>query len=434
MKRALRSDARSGERERGRAGTSRYEAKREAILKSAVDLFNKRGVKGTSLGDVAQSVGLATNSVTYYYRKKEDLAVACYLRAIEAHDDIFRQAAEGANVCERVRLCLDLYFRFLSEIALGKRDPVIFFDDIRTLNEEHSRPVFSAYTDMFRRARALFVAGDSSPLPRMALNARTHFFLSVLFWSPAWMHRYEPEDYGRVASRIYDILAHGLAASRSCWRAPEPRTVEGPADEEAEEVSRQAFLRAASELINDQGYLGASVDRISARLNVTKGSFYHHNQNKDDLVVDCFEHSFEVIKRMQNDADRIEADGWTKLCAVAVSLIRHQMSPKGPLLRTTALHALPEPIRVQMALRMNRISDRFAHFIVDGMSDGSIRPVDPVVAGQLINPMINGGSDLVQWARGISVNEAVDYYIHPLFVGLTRADERSATEAAKLSA
>ena len=422
MTRALRSDALSGEKKGGRAGTSRYEAKREAILRSAVELFNKRGVKGTSLGDVAQSVGLATNSVTYYYRKKEDLAVACYLRAIEAHDDIFRQAAAGPTVRERVRLCVNLYFRFLADISLGKQTPVIFFDDIRTLNEEYSASVFRAYTDMFRRARALFMIDGDAPPPRVALNARTHLLLSVLFWVPAWMYRYEPEDYGRVAARINDILIDGLAAPRSRWDAPQSEEVDAVV-EEGEEVSRQAFLRAASELINDQGYLGASVDRISARLNVTKGSFYHHNHNKDDLVVDCFEHSFEVVRRAQNETDRIEADGWTKLCAVAVSLLRYQMSPRGPLLRTTALHAVPELIRTQMAIRMNRISDRFGHFIVDGMSDGSIRPVDPVMAGHLINPMINGGSDLARWAPGLSVDQAIDYYVRPLFVGLTRAEE-----------
>ena len=117
------------------------------------------------------------------------------------------------------------------------------------------------------------------------------------------------------------------------------------------------------------------------------------------------------------------AAGWTKLCFAATALVRHQMSPSGPLLRTTALHALPEPIRVQMIIRMNRLSDRFAHFIVDGIIDGSIRPVDPVVAGQLINPMINGASDIGRWAQGVDPDQAIRLYVRPLFVGLIRPDE-----------
>ena len=38
-----------------------------------------------------------------------------------------------------------------------------------------------------------------------------------------------------------------------------------------------AFLRAATSLVNEQGaYFGASVNRISARLNLIKGAIYHH--------------------------------------------------------------------------------------------------------------------------------------------------------------
>ena len=63
--------------------TRRFEQKREAILDAAAALFNEKGVRGATLQDVAQSVGLMTNSITYYYRKKEDLATACLLRTIE---------------------------------------------------------------------------------------------------------------------------------------------------------------------------------------------------------------------------------------------------------------------------------------------------------------------------------------------------------------
>ena len=44
--------------------TKRFEQKRQAILDGAVQLFNQKGLKGTTLADVAQSVGLITNSVT----------------------------------------------------------------------------------------------------------------------------------------------------------------------------------------------------------------------------------------------------------------------------------------------------------------------------------------------------------------------------------
>ena len=68
--------------------TRRFADKREAILDGAARLFNERGVRGGLLSDVAQQVGLATNSLTYYYRKKEDLVVACLMRSIGALDGV----------------------------------------------------------------------------------------------------------------------------------------------------------------------------------------------------------------------------------------------------------------------------------------------------------------------------------------------------------
>ena len=57
----------------------------------------------------------------------------------------------------------------------------------------------------------------------------------------------------------------------------------------------RAFLLAATRLINELGYRGASVQRIASELNVTKGSFYHHLDAKDDLVAACYRRSFDRI-------------------------------------------------------------------------------------------------------------------------------------------
>ena len=60
--------------------TARFHEKRDTILAAAAARFNDLGVKGATLAEIAASVGLVTTSITYYYRKKEDLATACFLR------------------------------------------------------------------------------------------------------------------------------------------------------------------------------------------------------------------------------------------------------------------------------------------------------------------------------------------------------------------
>jgi AcrR family transcriptional regulator len=94
--------------------TKRYEQKRQSSLDAAVRLFNQKGLKGTTLADVAQSVGLITNSVTYYYRKKEELATACLLRSTEVLEELIAAALREDTPEERLRTILRLYCETLA--------------------------------------------------------------------------------------------------------------------------------------------------------------------------------------------------------------------------------------------------------------------------------------------------------------------------------
>jgi AcrR family transcriptional regulator len=191
---------------------------------------------------------------------------------------------------------------------------------------------------------------------------------------------------------------------------------------EAGEDRRDGFLRAATALVNELGYRGASIEKISARLNVTKGAFYHHNADKQEVIVACFERTFDVIRRAQNAAGEIGSNGWARLCCAISTLVRFQLSEQGPLLRTSALHSVGQAVRTDMVIRMNRLSDRFAAFIVDGTMDGSIRPVDPIVAGELVGAMINAAAELTRWVPGITAETAPELYARPLLTGILSRD------------
>ena len=75
--------------------TDRFEKKRDAILDASTVILNTQGVKGLTLGVAAAAVGLSTTSVTYYFKRKDDLAAACLMRGI----DWLTQAAEFNRIC-----------------------------------------------------------------------------------------------------------------------------------------------------------------------------------------------------------------------------------------------------------------------------------------------------------------------------------------------
>jgi AcrR family transcriptional regulator len=388
--------------------TDRFRRKRDAILDASTVIMNQRGVKGLTLADAAAAVGLSTTSVTYYFKRKDDLAAACMMRGIA-----WLRAGAAPNPPQRLARLLDLYFDRVGRAATGAEPPLPTLSDLRALKEPRRAEVFEAYMRLFRRVRTVFEAPDMAWLSRGRRTARTHMLLEQLFWSAAWLPKYDPEDYGRM----YDILVGGFAAEGATW-APTPVPLAELAAREGPEMSRETFLLAATRLINSRGYRGASVDKISAALNVTKGSFYHHNDAKDDLVVACFDRTFEVMRRVQRLAMTMEGTQWRRISSAAAALAEYQLSEYGPLLRVSALSALPSEIRTEQVAHSDRVSDRFASMISDGIAEGSIRPIDPVIAAQMLNAALNAGAELGFWVPGITQKAAPSVFARPLLMGI----------------
>ena len=275
----------------------------------------------------------------------------------------------------------------------------------------------AAYRDLFRKIRSLFAAPRYEWPERKIATARTHMLLEQLYWTVTWLPRYDVDDYGRLRDRMFDILANGVAAEDARWQPGRLADLEHLADG-ARDSQNDTFLVAATRLINQRGYRGASVEKISAQLNVTKGSFYHHNEAKDDLVVACFERTFDVMRRAQRLAIDGQGSAWEKLSTAASALVEFQLCERGPLLRTSALAALPETIRQDMIEQFNRVSDRFAAMVSDGIAERSLRAVDPFVAAQMLNATLNGAADLRLYLRDIDRPEIAALYAKPMLMGI----------------
>jgi len=245
--------------------------------------------------------------------------------------------------------------------------------------------------------------------------ARAHILIEQLLWSDAWLFRYALDDFPRLEQRIADILIGGLSVSQDWAPAPLATT---PLARRTDGSGQEMFLDAATRLINQRGYRGASVEEISAQLNVTKGSFYHHHEDKDALVVECFERTFAVIRKAQADARALGQDGWEQLSSATAALVAYQLSDHGPLLRASSMGALPIEIRHEMSQGYNRGSERFAAIISDGVADGSVRAVDPMIAAHMINSMLNAAASLGFWAPGLEREDAARLFARPLLMGL----------------
>ncbi len=394
--------------------TRKFDLKRANLTSAAVYEFTERGLKGTRIADVAASVGLATTSVTYYFKRKEDLAVACFLHTINEFRDMARHAATMRTRKARLRAFLSAYFALRQSIYNGDHPPLMLFNEIRALEGEQSEQVFTAYTEMYREIRSLLLAGKGSGdrVKRQAINAQALLLLSHILWVPVWIERYTPADYPRLTNHILDLFQDGILPPGESWSDT------GITRHEVSRDSRDTFLRAASEMINDLGYRGASLDRIALSLDLTKGSFYHHYESKEALAYACSQRTFAIIDETMAEAN-IADNAASRINHILSNLVRLQLEEAGPLLTMGTISTLAPEQRGEILDHYRTLTHRLADILIDGIVEGSIRPVDPLLAAEMIVQTINVAHELPRWVAQADARSAARLLVYPLFCGIT---------------
>ncbi len=392
--------------------TKRFRAKRDAILAAAAQAINQHSAKGMTFADIAQRVGLNTTSVTYYFKRKEDLAAACFEYTLEQLQAMLDEALEEPTPERRVARYLSINMARLARINRREDTPFAVLSDLRAMEEPVRGRLMTGWREVFRKTRSLWGPGTTRAETDL-YGARAHVLLENTFWLPVWLGRYELDQYPRVEARLMEVFARGIAGDGARW-APEHIDL----DHDEEEPGREAFFLAATRLINELGYRGASVQKIASELNVTKGSFYHHLEAKDDLVLACYKRSLDSIANALRHAEEEPGTYWHRLSSVIATLLDIQFSQRGPLMRTTALSGLPRSVRSALVDRSNSIARRYAGLMSDGIAEGSIRPIDPLIAAQALMALQNAAFDMRKWASTMPRERAIAFYASTLCFGL----------------
>ena len=398
--------------EQPKSRTARFTKRRAEILDVASAQINLFGASGLTLTAVARELGLDTSSVTYYFRLKDDLAAACLGRTIDHLYEIAAAAAQKTSLRARV----EAFVALTVEVYRAQRDPttktLATLSDLSSLEEAAGRPVIDAYEALFLKVRTLFETPDL-PLSRSPSLIAANIILANILWMGAWIDQYQSGDLGRVRDRLVDLFTKGLGPNTPWSMNIESLELnDGPAD------AQTRFLHAATNLINRIGYKGASVEKIASELGVSVGSFYHHLDGKDDLVVACFERSFGIIEEAQRRAEAAHASPGLRLGALANLLLAFQFAADSPLLRTSAYQTLPLDLRVKMFERTRALTLHISGLIADAIAEGTLRPIDPLIASQVFIAAIHAAADMRPWAVRRPLDKAVATYSIALQRGL----------------
>jgi AcrR family transcriptional regulator len=397
-----------------RAATPRYRAKKDRIVAVATAILNETGVDGFTLARVAEAVGCHPATLGYYWRK-DTLIETCVMEAAERIRAMADAALDAETPAGHVEAFVRAYFDERRRIWLGEASDYADFSELRQSGPQ----AFEAYQAMFRAIARLFrgapTAADTragAPWARLAIE--------LIGWSRSWLRPTEAADFDRAADAMTTFLGSGLAAEGVAWPPIPPAEAQAPAPHPSV-APREAFLVAATRIMNQTGYRGASVERISASLGRTKGAFYHHHADKGEVIEACFARTFQIM----NDALAAAAEaptGWSRVATAAATLATRHSSLQSLMVRTYALASLPPRLRWTMTDRFGETAAGFRRFIEEGVADGSIRPIDPEAASQMVLTLVNSSAYLNAWAPQIEPADVGDAYVRPTLMGLLRAE------------
>lgn len=400
--------------------TVQHDAKRLAILSQAARLFNTKGSRATTLKDIAENLGLTKTSLYYYVRTKEELIYQCYMAALDFHHGILDAVEERHTApAERISACLLLQFDHWLAAFEGRGPHIAALLEIASLRGSHRQEVEAQYIAMFKRLRQYLRDGvaDGS-LRALEPTATTRALLGSIDWAFSWLHKIPPAQVGSTALQAVDILTRGLYGGNGEY-APSAldmaglgtRPPQGFNREQQNRLKQDAFYKTGTWLFNRKGFDGTSLDEIAEQLHVSKGAFYYHIRNKEDLLYNCYGRSIDLVENIHRQVAQSRGSGLEKVEQTCRRIFHCQNTDEGPLIRYNSITALPTARRREILKRTDAANECFGNFLREGIGDGSVRPIDPFIAQNLIAGAVNASMELHLWRKLDDIDAAaIDYF------------------------
>ena len=180
---------------------------KERLALQAARMFSERGYHGTSIGDLADALGVQKASLYAHIRSKQDLLYATMREGADAFHGALDAVPEDVPVVERIRHALRGHLRVVAEqldVA------TVFVQEWRYLEGERREEILAERRRYDERVRALFREGRDLGHLRTDLDdaTATLLMLSAANWAYTWLR--PGRDTDELADRFYELLVNGM--------------------------------------------------------------------------------------------------------------------------------------------------------------------------------------------------------------------------------
>ena len=182
-------------------------ARRTEVTREAAKLFAQKGYHGTSIGDIAEALGVQKGSLYAHIASKEDLLYETMREGAAAFHGALDAIPEDEPVPERIRLALRGHLRVVAEQL---EVATVFVQEWRYLQGQRRDEIVAERRRYEERIRDLFREGRELGELRADLDegAAALLFLSAANWAYTWLR--PGRDTDELADRFHALLLDGM--------------------------------------------------------------------------------------------------------------------------------------------------------------------------------------------------------------------------------
>ena len=194
------------------------EAKRNAVLTTAAELFNERGFPATSLDDIAARLHVTKPTLYYYVKNKDEILLECVRKGLHMTlDGIEASRNAGGNALDQLRACMQVYAGIVVQ-PFGMCLIRVGDEQVPAESRKELRRMKSAIDQEFRKLVALGIEqGLLRPCdPKMA----AFVIAGALSWIGRWYQEGGEYTPAQIAEQCIAQLLSGVVL---------PQAIAGPA-------------------------------------------------------------------------------------------------------------------------------------------------------------------------------------------------------------
>jgi TetR/AcrR family transcriptional regulator, cholesterol catabolism regulator len=181
--------------------------RRNELTRQAARLFAEKGYHGTSIGDLAEAMGVQKGSLYAHIASKQDLLYETMRDGAAAFHGALDAVPETLPVTERIRLALRAHLRVVAEQL---EVATVFVREWRYLDGPRREEIVAERRRYEERFRALFREGRELGELRTDLDEATAALLalSAANWAYTWLQ--PGRDTDDLADRFHALLVDGV--------------------------------------------------------------------------------------------------------------------------------------------------------------------------------------------------------------------------------